>query len=280
MPITVSERKNGRRCDAFGGEIEYLVRATDAELVGFDADDAYDAIALNPTYTADFNDLPVSNVVVNDALLDLTAVQLWSVSAIYSNREPTVFNTGSIQYEFSYSAPIGRIHQSLETRGVYHAAGTYATTMFGGKIRGQNGDDEGADLPNPSPTNSWTFNIATGSVSLAYQQGIESIMGGVNNGMWQGRAADTMRLVGCTGGAKTVGLGGTPKDWAIRFEFQFSANRSSLNLGGIPVASIHGHNLVWDYAEEATVEGKTVRKPTIIVVEQVFPRINFGALGF
>jgi hypothetical protein len=274
MPITVSERKNGRRCDGFGGEIEYIVRATGAELVGFDAEDAYDEIANSATYTADFNGLPVSNVVVNEALVDLTTLQVWSVSAIYSNREPTVFDTGSIQYEFSFSAPTGRIYQSLNTRGIYHAGGTYPTTMFGGKIRGQSGDDEGADLPNPAPTNSWTFNIPNGSVSLAYQMGVEAIMGSVNSNTWNSRAADTMRLVGCSGGARN------DNDWSIRFEFQFSPNRASVNLGGIPVASIHGHNLVWDYSENKTENTKSVRKPTIIVVEEVFPRANFNALGF
>lgn len=274
MPITVSERRNGRRCDAYGGEIEYIVKATGAELVGFDAEDAYHEIASSPTYTADFNSLPVSNVVVNEALVDLTNIQVWSVSAIYSNQEPTVFPTSSTQYEFTFSAPSGRIYQSLNTRAIYHATGTYPATMFGGKIRGQNGDDEGADLPNAAPTNTWTFNIATGSVTTAYQQGVEAMMGAVNSNVWQSRAADTMRFVGCSGGARN------DNDWSIRFEFQFSANRTGVNLGGIPVASIHGHNLVWDYSEQKTENTKSVRKPTIIVVEEVFPRANFNALGF
>jgi hypothetical protein len=283
MALVTEERKKGRRHDAFGGEIEYLVKATGAELSGFDSEDAFAAVVA--TAPAEFEGIPASNVVVNEALIDLATIQVWSVSAIYSIREPTVFPTSSYQYDFDFQAPSGRIFYSLETRSItgYDQATSqpiaFPVTTFGGKIRGQNDDEDGDDLPNPSPTFSWTFNIPTGSVSLAYQMGVEAIMGFVNSAAFKSRAAETLRLVGCSGGARN------DKDWSIRFSFQFSPNRTNVVIGGavgnIVVPSIHGHNLVWDYTNPAIVSGiGTVHKPTAIIVERVFERTDFSVLGF
>lgn len=273
MAILVAEKYKGRRSDAGSAEIVYLVQATAEDVGTLEDGDAISAVV--GTAPAEWDGIPVQNV---DARNELVQGTWWEVAVIYSLSSPTIFDTGSTQYEFSFTAPIARIYYSLETRSITGPSGspTYSVSEFGGKIRGQNGDEEGIDLPGSSPTNSWIFNIPTGSVSLAYQQGVESIMGMVNSTTFKGRAADTMRLVGVYGGARN------DKDWSVRFDFQFSANRSNVQIGDIIVPSIHGHNLIWDYTEDiASVDlAATVRRPKAIIVERVFERVNFGVLGF
>jgi hypothetical protein len=272
MAIIVSEKFKGRRSDDAGSaEVVYLVQGTDSDAGNVEDDDAIAAVAGVAPET--WNGIPAENI---DARNELIQGTWWEVAVTYSVTSPTIFNTGSVQYEFGFTAPVARIYYSLETRSITGAAASYPTTTFGGKIRGQNGDEEGIDLPSPAPTNSWIFNMPIETVTDAYQQGVEAIMGSVNSTTFKGRAANTMRLVGCFGGARNN------KDWQIRFDFQFSANRTNVNVGGIVVPSIHGHNLIWDYtedSEDATLGG-TTRKPKAIIVERVFPTVNFSVLGF
>lgn len=275
MAIVVAEKYKGRRRNGDSAEVVYLVEGTESDATNVFEDDAIDAV-LGTSGIETFGGIPLQDV---DARNELVQGTWWEVAAIYSLTSPTFFNTGSVQYEFSFTAPVGRVYYSLETRSITGADDfAWPTNSFGNKIRGQGDDEEGIDLPNPSPTNSWIFNIAQGSVTTAYQQGIEAIMGSVNSTNFKGRAADTMRLIGCNGGARN------DKDWSIRFDFQFSANRSNVVLNGITVPSIHGHNLVWDYSKEETItvdsEEHSVRRPTAIVVERVFERVNFSVLGF
>lgn len=272
MSILVSEKYKGRRRDAESAEVIYLVQGTDANAGNVSDEDAYDAVA-GVSGIEEFDGLPIQNI---DVRAELVQDTIWEVAVIYGMQSPTFFDTGSVQYEFGFQAPVGRVYYSLQTIGIYHAGGTYSSSKFGGKIRGQGDDEEGIDLPNPSPTNSWIYNIPTGNVSLAYQQYVESIMGSTNSTILKGRAAGTMRLVGCNGGARNN------KDWQLRFDYQFSANRTNVQIGGITIPFIGGHHLLWDFAEELA-DGDldaTIRKPKAIVVERVFESFNHNSLGF
>lgn len=278
MAVVVEEKYKGRKRDAVSAEITYLVFGTDGDAGSTSDEDAYDAVA-GVSGIEEYDGIPIQNINVVAELIQDT---VWEVAVTYGiDGPPSAFDVGSIQYEFGFQAPVARVYYSLQTIGIYHAGGTWAATKFGGKIRGQGEDEEGIDLPNPSPTNSWIYNVPNGDVSLAYQQAVESVMGHVNSTAFKGRAAGTMRFVGCSGGAQRSAAGGTTK-WNVRFDFQFSANRTNVSIGGITIPFIGGHHLLWDVPDTVSDVDldTTIRKPKCIVVERVFHESNLNALGF
>jgi hypothetical protein len=183
-------------------------------------------------------------------------------------------------YAFNYQAPTAHITRSLATVGAYTSAGAIASP-FGGAINvSRSGHDltiDGIDLPGGNATSSWTFKTNTGIVTPTYEATVETLMGGVNDVIWKGRAAGTMRCVSCS----ARHIGGNRVE--IDFGFQFSANQTFINVGGgITVASKKGHELLWVYYEDAVEDTLKLRykKPCIAVVEQVFPNVNFAGFGF
>ncbi len=285
MAIVVEEKYKGQSGDTTSAEVLYLVFGTDADAGSVSDEDAFDAVLA--TAPATWRGIPGANIQIREELIQGT---VWLVATTYGGSEgdSTTFPQSSVEYEFSFQAPSEKVYQSIATVGIHSAAGDEDVEMFGGAInvtsKGGETEVEGIDLPGGSPTSTWVYKPLHESITDAYQNTVESIMGDVNSFTFKGRAAGTMRFVSCDGGA--LFTGSTSPKWQIRYGFQFARNRYDFTVGGITVPRKDGHHLMWAYYKDdindaaADDNNKIIlKRPQFIIVEQVLFESNFGPLG-
>lgn len=286
MAIIVSEKYKGQTSDATSAEVLYIVQGTGVDAGNVQDGDAFDAVVNSAPAT--HRGLPLTNVQVREELVQGT---FWVVSASYGadTTDSVLYSQSSVDYEFSYQAPSEKIYQSLQTISATGPSGAEDPNHFRGAINVVNDNGElkveGLDAPPGSPTSSWIYKPLYASITNAYQSGVEAIMGDVNSFAFKGRPAGTMRFVSCDGGAQFTS--GTNPKWQIKFGFQFSRNRSNIDIGGvITVPFKAGHHLLWGYYDDANAAAPMhaqnqmiIKTPKLMFVEKVFEESNFNVLG-
>lgn len=202
----------------------------------------------------------------------------YEVEVRYGGNEPPAREIDSVEYSFNFTAASAQIYQSLSTISSTRAGGGTAPDFDGAinVVEDAGGQRvEGLQLPVPSETFSLTYRPANATITPAYQDLVESMVGLVNSTPFKGRPAGSLMLVRAQGGA-TNNAG-----WSISFGFGFIANRTSVPVGGITVPSKDGLDLLWAYYESDTdaTAKSLIKKPLAAYVERVFYRTDFNALG-
>lgn len=282
--ITVEEKgRDPIRGDAFNEEVDYIVIGTegDADMTRSQAIQA--VVDVTPE---DIEGILRANAVIKEwHVTQIGTIAI--ISMVYGEASGggggVLIPQSEAVYEFQYQAPSEHIYRSLATR-VYSTTGLEASLHFCQMIKvPPHGDDgpEGITLPAGNTTNIWRINTTASFVDAAYESMVESMMGSVNSTAFKGRPPGSMRFVQCdsqvTSGNKL----------SITWGFQFSANRTGIVVplidGGNITFDKAGHELSWDYSPHKVVHptlGRPILQPQFIVVDQVFPLVDFSQLGF
>lgn len=281
MAVTAKEYFRSRRGDAYSSrERDYIVTDSDGDLDDTAAINA--AVAESPATIATTDgslfrtNANIAREISNGQMV--VSVQYGEIGFGGAATMPA----GTLEYEFNYQAPSERIYQSLETKSITIAGGTWPTDRFGGAIgvllnNDGTHDIEGVETSPGNTTNTWSFTAP--AVTSAYEAMVEGMCGAVNNAPFKGRPAGTMRLVSVQSNASFTSKA------QIRFGMQFSPNVTNIPVGNITVPSKDGHDYLWvyrDLREQVIDNGKKLLLPypKAAVVERVFPRANFSLLGF
>jgi hypothetical protein len=201
--------------------------------------------------------------------------ELWEASVRFGDpddedsQEPP--ETGDGNYSFDTSGGTQHITQSLGT--TKFPSGT--APDFGGAI-GVSGDKvEGVDITIPALRFTRTHYLPDATVTLAYVKQLAELTGKTNDATFYGFAAGELLFTGASGNKRGRG------DWEIAFSFDFSANTTSIDVGGITVSSKKGWEYLWVYyrTEEDTTAKSLVQKPHAVYVEKVYPEGDFADLG-
>jgi len=266
MPITVDEKYVGRSGTQKDRNVTYLVRGTDDESVAI-AETALVAPSV-------WDGLDIQGIAVSQ-LSDETFVTVVDYVRFDSKYPP---DTGSIDFEFSYSATGRHVMQSYSTSGTFTAPGITARD-FEGAINVVIDDGvlrvEGVDVPAPSITHTWAYYPDNAVITPAYQDTVVGLMGAVNSAVFKGGPVGEVRFVSCQGSVRTN------KDWQIRYGFSQIKNRTGLTFGTITGVDIDGHEIVWFlYGNAKTaVADNIIKRPFIAYVERVQERKDLNGLG-
>ena len=273
MAITVEEKFKGRSGSDTKRSVTYLVRGTDSDS---------EAIAQTITHVTTGPDVDgLAGYWDGLQLESVSATQLgddiFATVAEYGQiKKPDPPATGSVNFDFSYSASSEHINYSISTKSISSVSGITAldfknainVVSDSGHLR-----VEGIDAPNSPVTHTWTYYPADGAVTSTYQEKVLGMMGHVNNAAFNGAAAGEVRFVGCSGGARNS------EDWQIRFEFSYIKNQTSMAIGEITGISKEGHDIVWVlFDEKLDSNDFLVKVPAVAYVEQIFPRSNLASL--
>jgi len=266
MPITVDEKYIGRSGSNKDRNVTYLVRGTDDESV---------AIAQTTLVAPSIWDgLGIQGISVSQLADDIFA----TVAEYGQFKKTDPPDTGSVDFEFSYSATGRHVTQSYSTSGTFTAPGITARD-FEGAINVVIDDGvlrvEGVDVPAPPITHTWAYYPINAVVTPAYQDTVVGLMGAVNSAAFKGAPVGEVRFVSCQGSVRT------DEDWQIRYGFSQIKNRTGLTFGKITDVDIDGHEIVWFlYGNAKTaVADNIIKRPFVAYVERVQERKDLNGLG-
>jgi hypothetical protein len=207
----------------------------------------------------------------------------WEVSVTYGTKTDKPYGSGSIDYKFSFQARGFHAMQSLSTTQRYivggtDSAGDYDTKgMIGVTLSGGEFEHQGIDLQPPAESFAIAFRPVQGFVSWPYQRAVETICGSVNSRPWYGHPTGSLMLVRCVGGASKERY---KEVWQIEFGFAYMPNATGLTAGAITNIAKEGHELLWVLPKKVKTNKIVTLQPVCAYVEQVWPKTNFGILGF
>jgi len=176
------------------------------------------------------------------------------------------------EFEFDVSAQTERIYQSLATTA-YNPSGKPAPN-FGGAIGVADGMPHGAEPLSAFSTFSVTKHWALTAVNEAFQLTLESLVGGVNNATFNGRAAGTVRFLGARGRR-------SGDRFPVAYQFGFRPNVSAFTVDAITVTSANGWDIIdpfYEWVEDATAK-KAARRPRAVYVHRIHPLVALSGLG-
>lgn len=201
---------------------------------------------------------------------ELLEDEVWNFRATYAAQEAPTFDDE--EYSFDVSAPSDRIYQSLQTTA-FNPAGK-STPNFGGAIGLADGQPQGAQPLTPFSTFAVTKHWPVAAVTQAYQLVIESLIGSVSSTTFNGRAAGTVRFLGCSGRR-------SGDKFPISYEFGFRPNVSAFTVDQITVTSANGWDIIDPFYEwqSDTTAKKPVRRPRTVFVHRIHPLANWAGLG-
>lgn len=176
------------------------------------------------------------------------------------------------EFEFDVSAPTSRVYQGLAVTAFAPSGKT--APNFGGAIGVADGIPQGAEPLDPFSTFAITKHWAVSAVTQSYQLTIESLIGAVSNATFNGRAAGTVRFLGCRGRRQD-------DKFPISYQFGFRPNVASFAIDGITVTSANGWDIIDPYYEALadTSAKKLVRRARAVYVHRIHPLASFGGLG-
>lgn len=215
----------------------------------------------------------------------------WVTTLFYGSAAPgqalTPQSSGTVEYEFNFQAPGGRLKRSLQTVSSHPRPGQTAPPFNNlmGMVQGEQGlINEGIDFSPPAETFALRYAASTGVVTTAYQDLVENMVGKVNSSNFAaGRfAAGELFLTRVSGRVTTrVSTTQSQNSWNIEFGFAYSPNATNLAIGAITIPTKLGWHLVWtwDTPEEDAGGRFTVLQPHTAYVERVFDTADFKLLG-
>lgn len=184
--------------------------------------------------------------------------------------------------EYSFEAGSGtvKVSKSLETIHRLKATGVNATDLKGLIGPKQDGELEGAEIPDGKFE--WSTVRRARAISLAYLRSLSRAVGKVNDAAWMGWAAGELIFDSASGQYERG------KGWALTFKFRASENETNVVVSPtITVPSKDGWDYLWvGIRQEPNPDGAGAFPPLVPVVkaayvERVIKRISFPTyLGF
>ena len=267
MPATITE--------LFAGRTETLGTRARAEIcyAVFDADDeaAVRAVAV-ANIPAAYQGLGLTNIQLEERLNATT----WRVRAVYE--PPQAQQPPEVpEPTFSFDTGGGSQHitQAIRTMGRY---GPSASSDLGGAIGFDGQNVNGVDITVPVYQFSETHYFTPSFVTQAYKINLMATTGTVNTVPFRGFAAGEVLFLGASGTRKGVL---TTDPWEIAFKFAAQKNQYALAVGNIVPIEKRGWDYLWvQYGADVDPSVKVlIKKPIAVYVEQVYPDVNFAALG-
>lgn len=214
----------------------------------------------------------------------------WLLNANYGAIPPgsplTPQTLGTVEYEFNFVAPSGRIKRSLQTISATPRAGQVAPNWDGliGVVDGPDGlQVEGIDVSPPPETFSLRYAAPNGIVTSAYQSIVENMVGKVNSFTFASRfPAGSLFLTRVNGRVTTrISQTQSQNSWNLEFGFAYSANAANIPVGSITVPSKLGWHLLWtfDTPEQDAGARFNVLQPHTAYVERIYDTADFRQLG-
>jgi hypothetical protein len=273
MAITMTEQMISRRwdSDSAGNKIEVHYQLTGSD----DNADILDHVIANApaTYTILGLDHPRSGIRIEPEVVDTaTGTGFWHaiVDYKYDVVEPAV---GEELIEFDTTGGTQHITQSLATSAKYPASGADKAPDCKGAIGVTHDSVEGADVVVPVYTYTEVHFWSNAQVTDALVTHFFNATGKVNNATWNGWSAGELLFLGATGSRR-----GTDK-WEIGLRFSASKNRTNFNVGDIAITGGKlGWELMWVRYADKPSEGKMVKQPIAVYIEQVYDSYDFDNL--
>lgn len=188
----------------------------------------------------------------------------------YEPYQPPSFD--DVEYEFQVSARTERIYQSLQTTP-YAPAGKQAPNL-GGAIGFDGETVQGVDPLTAYSTFQLTKHWKVADIDQAYQLTLEGLVGAVNNAIFYGRAAGTVKFLGASGRING-------DKFPIAYQFGFRPNISNLTIDQITVTSANGWDVIdvlYEFQADTTAK-KRVQRPRAVYVHRIDPLASFSGLG-
>lgn len=177
------------------------------------------------------------------------------------------------EYEFEISAPNEILYQAISTRKLSVPGKT--APEHGGALGVQaDGSVQGIPQLTAVSTFSLTKHWPIASVTLSYQAALENLVGSVSSGLFLGRAAGTVKLLGARGRR-------SGDKFPISYQFGFRPNQPPYQYDRVTVTGVKG----WDvvdvlYAWEAdTTAKRPVQRVRAVYVHKTAPEVSFAGLG-
>lgn len=234
-----------------------------------DARSALDAV-LPTSFT-----FPSSRVAYIDSVnaTELLEDEFWEFAIGYRSQAKPTFN--ETEFEFDVAADNETIYQSLATQGYARPGNTVPNFNSAIGIGQGDGPPRGISPLNPASTFTITKHWAVASVTQAYQQVIENLVGKVCNATFQGRPAGTVRLLGVNGRQ-------SGDKFPIAYQFGYRPNRTNvLYPNAITVASIKGWEVTDVYYERIFDSASHVIgfQPRAVYVHRIHEETSFAGLN-
>lgn len=189
---------------------------------------------------------------------------------------------GEAQYSFATTLESVRINRSLGRVASYFDAVLHPNTnqarvdaLFPGAVE-VDGDlkPRGTTIQVPVTRFKYQYRIPEATVTLAYQVLVEELSGKVNDDLYKGREAGSVRFDGAQG---TQSADGT---WNMDFTFTRRLNLTNHTVGGITGIDADGWDHVWPhFAILRDEDGELNPNPSYVFVEQIYERDDLGQLG-
>ena len=204
---------------------------------------------------------------------------VWTGTAEYvrPEKKPKVPETGESLFSFETGGGTQHITQSLETVGMYAAAGD--APDFKGAIGVTHDSVEGVDIVVPVYHFAETHYLADAVVTNEYKGKLFRLTGKVNDAAFKGLDAGECLFLGASGSQR----GG--EDWEVAFKFAGSENRTGLTVGDIMGIDKKGWEYLWVRYQDVTedspglVAPMVVKQPVAAYVERVYDYGSFADLG-
>ena len=272
MPATVRELKGIEIGSGQNRSIRrrYLIRGAE----DYEAADTALAEAAEPSF---------GGLILRDWTVTEIGGGTYAGSAIYtptgeSNGPKPLTPEDPEQWEFSTEGGTQRITQSISTVKSYFWDGdvvTGSSPFFGAIGVGKDGHVEGVDVDVAGGRIRARRVITAAQATPTYLNLLLTMRGGVNDAVWRGRAAGEVKFR--VGNTQTRANG----DVELVREWDVSPNATGIVVPNIPEPiDKDGWDLMNVYYEEKEDSAKKliVRRPYIVMIERVYPRIDFGVL--
>lgn len=274
MSITVAERVNSQSGSATQKELRYIVSGSEVHA---------DVLAALLDSGAGGAPATFAGLVRNDQAASVDLIEgrtdIWEGRVIYEPSTLVPFQTGDTGFSFDTGGATQHITQSLETISATAAAGN--ASDFKGAIGFDGSNVQGVDIVVPQFNFSVTRYVATASMTTEYIGSLYELTGKVNNGSFSivldGQTigfAEGELLLDKVQGSKRKSQG----DWAVQYDFRASKNETNLQIGDITVPSKKGWEFLWVLYANDTHEGRLVKTPVQVNVEQVYKTGDFSLL--
>ena len=260
------------RSQAVDGDWSYT--SAEVPYFVFDADDEDAALEFaKEKIAASFQGMALDSVKLEERINETT----FKVIASYKPQSFSYGSDGQIQepeplYTFDTGGGTQHLTQSIKTAGKFPSD----APDYGGAI-GYDGENvNGVDIVQPVMNFAETHYFTQGKVTTTFKRKVAELTGKVNSDAFRGYDPGEVLFLGASGtlrGDKSTSL------WEINYRFAVSPNRKQFNVGAISVSSKKGWDYMWVRYTDKPDNGKVLKKPSSVYVEQVYESGSLSSLG-
>lgn len=257
--------------------VTYLVRDdANAELTPANAVSGVLAVA-----PASVDGYPYQDYAYDEISVDKYDVELTYSTTSSSRKTPDV-PEGSAQYSFETNLEsvqikrsLGRISSHFDSTLQPGLDQSAVDALFPGAIDvDAEGKVKGTTIQVPVTRFKYRYRIPGATVDLAYQTLIEDLSGSVNDDVFKGRAAGSVRFDGARGSISSDSA------WELDFLFTRRPNLSSFTVGGMTDITAEGWDFIWPYfIPFRDDDGNLTTNPAYVFVDRIYPRADLDLLG-